>query len=138
MKLRSWIERFRDERGMSLIEIVIILVILGIAVIPLSRLSVQNLRSGGQTATMSKAIAYAQERMEQIVADYAAKDGGRGYDWVRSYWAGFSDAPATGFSRSVSISGEQTLQGVDYVSVQVSVTGPEINDVVLTTWLVED
>ena len=127
----------RDEKGLSLVEVIIILVIIGIAAVPLSRLSMRNMVFGGRYALMTKAISYAQERLEQVVADYAARDAGRGYDWVRSNWAGNSDTPATGFSRSVSVSGEQTLNGVTYVVVTVTVGTADIDNVVLTTWLVD-
>ena len=128
----------RNERGFSLVEVIIILVIIGIAAIPLSRLSVRNMVFSGRYATMTKAISYAQERLEQVIADYAASSAGRGYDWVRSNWAGSSDTPLTGFTRSVSISSQQTLNGVTYVVVTVSVSAPDINNVVLTTWLVDN
>lgn len=127
-----------DESGLSLIEIVIILVILSIVIVPLGRLSVRNMTSGGMYATMTKAISYAQEWVEQIIADYAADDAGRGYDWVRTNWSGSSDTPDTGLSRSVAISGQGTLNGVTYVVVTVTVSGTGINNVVLTTWLVDN
>jgi hypothetical protein len=91
---------------------------------------------GGRYATMTRAIHYAQETMEQIISDYAAEAAGRGYDWVRSNWDAASDTPAAGFSRSVSISSEQEVNDVGYVVVQVTVTGQDIDPVVLTTWLV--
>lgn len=125
-----------DEAGLSLIEIVIIMVILGIAVGPLSSLSVKNLESNAKYVQMTKALIYAQQRMEEIIADYAAVDEGRGYDWVRTNWNGDSDIPISGLSRSVSISGEQSLNGSNYVVVQVTVGSTEIDNVVLTTWLV--
>jgi len=127
-----------DENGVSLVEIVLIMVILSIAVVPLSRLSLTNLKSSGRYATMNKAIYYAQEAIEQVVADYAAEDDGRGYEWVRTNWSGSTDVPATGFSRSVGVSAENTLNGVEYVVVQVNVGGTDIEDVVLTTWLVDN
>ena len=121
-----------------MIEIVNILLVLGIAMVPLSRLAVGNLNSIGQANAMTRAVLFAQERMEQIIADYAAKDDGRGYDWVIANWSGDADTPQTGFSRSVLISGEYTWNGVTYVVVQVSVGGTDISDVVLTTWLVDN
>lgn len=136
--IRRRLERIRDEEGLSLIEVVIILVILGIAVIPLSRLSINNLKIGGQYSHMTRAIFYAQERMEQIIADYAAVDGGRGYDWVRTNWTGDSDTPESGFTRSVTISGESVLNGVTYVVVQVVVSTSDIDDLVLSTWIVDN
>ena len=137
-RILQHLRSFRREEGLSLIEVVIILVILGITIIPLSRLSIGNLRIGGQYSMMTRAVYYAQERMEQIIADYAAVDGGRGYDWVRANWAGDSDNPESGFSRSVSISSENTLNGVTYVTVQVVISNTEIENVVLSTWIVDN
>jgi len=130
---------YQDERGMSLIEVVIILVILGITVVPLSRLAVNNQKSGGRFATMNRALFHAEEAMEQIVADYMATDASRGYDWVIANWSGQSTPePPAGITGSVSISAEDSLNGVKYVVVQTTVGGTDINSITLTTWLVSD
>lgn len=136
-RLSKIYRRVRDERGVSLVEVVLIMVILGITVVPLSRLSVANLKSSGRYATITKAAYYAEEVMEQIIADYAAEDAGRGYDWVVANWPGSAPNPPTGFSGNVSISAEDTLNNVIYVVAQVAVSGSEIPDLVLTTWLVK-
>ena len=136
----SKMRRFIDEmRGVTLIEIIIVLVILGIAVIPLSRLAVKNVNSGGKYATMSRAMFHAEEVMEMVIADYAAEDGSRGYDWVLTNWSGQSSpSPPPGLTGSVSISAENTVKGVTYVEVLVTVTGSDIPDVTLTTLLVDN
>ena len=132
----TW-RRVGDERGVSLVEVVVMLVILGIVLVPLSRLTVKNLTFGGEYVTMTKAIYYAQECMEEVIADYAAEEDGRGYDWVVANWSGSTDVPVSGLSRSVAISAADTLNGVTYVVVQVTVSGADIPNVTLTTWLVE-
>ena len=124
---------------MSLIEVVIILVILGITVVPLSRLAINNQKSGGRFATMNRAVFHAEETMEQIIADYMATDASRGYDWVIANWSGQSTpSPPVGITGSVSISAEDSLNGVKYVVVQTTVGGTDINSITLTTWLVSD
>ena len=135
LKKALW-KRFVDERGMSLIEVIIILVVMGVSVVPLGNLFTRNMVYGGRYATMTRAIHYCQEWMEQIISDYAAETAGRGYDWVRSNWDATSDTPASGFSRSVSISSELESNDVGHVVVQVTVTGQDIDPVVLTTWLI--
>jgi hypothetical protein len=81
---------------------------------------------------------YAQEVMEQVIADYAAVDGGRGYDWVLANWQGQSaPSPPTGLSSLVTISPQDTLDGVVYVTVEVAVSGSGIGNVQLSTWIVE-
>ncbi len=140
--MRRWLLKKRsgraisDERGMSLIEVIIILVVMGIAVVPLGNLFTRNMVFGGRYATMTRAIHYCQEWMEQIISDYAADGAGRGYDWVRSNWDSMSDTPDAGYSRSVTISSELEAADVGYVVVQVTVIGQDIQNVVLTTWLI--
>lgn len=124
------------ESGVSLVEVVLIMVILGIAVTPLSRLAIMNLKSGGRYSTMTRSISYAQNTMEEIISDYAAEDAGRGYNWVQANWNGRNKVPESGFITSVAISGEDSLNQVFYVKVDVTVTAPDIDNVVLTTWLI--
>lgn len=127
-----------NEKGATLIEIVILLLILAISVIPLSRLVMKNLNSGGRFSTMSRAILHAEESMEQIIADYAANTAGMGYDWVISNWTGRSTPnPPAGLTGNVTISAEDTLKGVPYVVVKTTVRGTDIPDVILATWLID-
>jgi type II secretory pathway pseudopilin PulG len=120
-----------------MVEVVLLLVILGIALMPLTRLSVTNLKFGAQYSLMSRAMAFAQERMEEIISDYQATSAGRGYNWVQNNWNGVTDAPAASFTRTVSISSQATLNGVNYVTVRVTVSHSEISDTSLETILVE-
>jgi len=136
--LRNSLERLKEEKGLSLIEIIIIIVIMGIAMLPLSRLAIQNIKTGGQHATITRAMYYAQDVMEQVIADYAATDGGRGYSWVLANWDNQSPAgPPAGLSGLVTIGAPDTLDGVVYAAVQVTVSGTDISDVQLATWIVE-
>ncbi len=137
LKIKS---KTRDEMGMTLIDVIVMMVILAIAVVPLSRLAVINLKSSANSAMLTRAMFYAQEVMEQIVADYEADDANppRGYDWVRYNWYGSAPNPPAGLSGYVSISSPATRNGVEYVVVQVTVSGTEIPNVNLSTWLVND
>ena len=126
----------QKEGGSTLLEIVILVLVVSIAIFPLSRLAVKNLKSFGGFATIGKAIFHAEAAMEEVIADYAATGTGRGYDWVRSYWSGHSTSdPPPGVTGIVSISQEFSLDSVDYVIVQVTVSGTDIPDVSLSTWL---
>ena len=118
-------------------EVVLLLVVLAIALVPLTRLAVNNMKFGAQYSLMTRATTFAQERLEEIVADYRAIDAGRGYDYVLANWAGVSDTPANGFTRSVSISGEATLNGVTYVTVTVAVANSNIKTLSLPTIIVK-
>ena len=123
-KVRKIGFKLSGERGMSLIEVIIIIVILGIALLPLSRLSVGNLTSGTKYLTATKATCYAEEIMENIIADYKSDDPSiGGYNNVRNNWSGTvtNPAPPTGMSGKVTISAESTFNSVKYVVVTVTV-----------------
>ena len=126
-----------DEKGISMMEIVLIIIVIGIAIIPLSQLSIVNQKAGGRFGTTTKALFYAEEVMEQIIADYMAIEGGKGYQWVITNWPGSTPSPPSGLLGNVSISVQDTLNSVPYVTVQVTVGGTDIPDVVLETWMVE-
>ena len=142
MLMMEWIRRVkravRPERGVSLIEIVLIIVIIGIAAVPLSRLSIVNQTTSGKYGSTTRAIFYAEQVMEQLISDYAAVDADRGYDWVNINWPGSTLHPPSGLSGNVTISAEDTLNGVPYVIVQITVSGTDITDVTLETWLVDN
>lgn len=128
---------FKKQDGFSLMEVVIIILIIGVAMIPLSRATISNLQMGGKQSLTTQSMFYAKERMEEIVADCAADDAGRGYSWTISNWDGDSDTPAAGFTRSVDISSESTIDSVDYVVATVTVSYSGIEDVTIGSWLVE-
>ena len=133
---RAWLGR---EQGMSLVEIIIIMVILGISLLPISRLSISNAYFGGRYVTMMRSVYYAQEVMEHIIADYNSDDGTiGGYSNVRTNWPGTVSGSPIGLTGSVTISGEQTRSGIKYVTVLVRVSGTDIPDIDLTTLLVDN
>lgn len=128
----------KKEEGFTLLEIVIYLVLIGTALVPLTRLSIANMENGAQFAAITEAQFYIEEIMENLVADYEADDAGRGYDWVRTNWPGsVSTSSPSGFTGSVSISAEQTLNGVTYCEVTVTVSGSTIPNMNLSTWIVD-
>ena len=136
---RVGIGAWSGESGFSLVEIVIIMLVLGIALVPLTRVSITNLTNGGRFAMETKALVYAQGVVETIIADYMAMDEGRGYDWVIANWSGASTPnPPTGLVGSVAISAEDSLNQVPYVVVQTTVAADDIPNVVLSTWLVKN
>ena len=130
--------RSAGQNGMSLVEIIIIILLIGITVIPISRLSMQNLTQGSKSFVQNDAIADIQSLMEQIYGDYMADNIGmsRGYDWVRANWAGATGTTVSGqFNYAVTVSNEQAQNGVTYVEVTVTITGDEIDSITNTTWL---
>jgi len=126
------------QAGMSLIEIIIVIILIGITIVPISRLSMQNLRQGSETFAQNDAISDIQSIMEQIYSDYQASGlaSNRGYDWVRTNWNNVTGTTVSGqFNYAVAISSEQTQNGVTYVEVTVTITGDEIDPITNTTWL---
>jgi len=129
MIMKKFFNKFSKERGMSLVEVVIMLVVLGLSIGPLSKLAKINLNSGAKAAAQTKAIFYAQGIMENIIADYRSTDpiiGG--FDNVIVNWNGVTTpSPPSGLSGSVSISNVDTLMGVAFVTVDVNVGGLGVN-----------
>jgi hypothetical protein len=113
-----------NECGATLIEVILIIVILGITVIPISRLSIANNIGAGKYITISRAVAMAQSTMESVIADWLGSD----FDTCVSLWSGqvITDSDLTA---TVTIGSEMYLNGVTYAMVTVDVSGPDINDV---------
>jgi Tfp pilus assembly protein PilV len=138
-RLKKRFPKCVDEKGISLIEVIIMVLILGIAIVPLTRLTISNLDAGRTYNLMTQGTFYASEIMEDIIADYmAGASGVRGYDWVRTNWPGGVSNPPQGFTGTVSISDEITANGVTYVTVTVTVSVSDIPDIVYSTWLVDN
>ena len=105
---------------------------------PLSRLAVMNAKNGADYLLLTKAISYAQSGMELVLASWGR--GGQGtnrLDNLITAWDGFSDTPDPGFVRSISVSGIQMRDGVQYVIAGVTVNESNISPVQLEIWLVE-
>ncbi len=129
-KKMKWIT---NEKGMSLIDVIAMLIVLGIAVPAIMRLSANNTRDGAKYFLMTRAIYCAEAAMEQIVADYRSPS--RGYGWVITHWSGAAPSLEAGFTGLVTISSESSFNGVPYVTVTLTVSNASITDVVLQTRL---
>ena|GEM_PF-6745611 len=124
------------EGGFTLVELVIVIMLLGIAVFPLSNLLRSNIRSSVENEQISKSAFFAQMKMEQIIADYKARGvadiTASAYD---DTWEGLTCT----VTRDPAASGEwNTLDGVNYVTVTVTVSGgANTPDISVDVWLVE-
>jgi hypothetical protein len=121
----------RLQRGMSLVEIIMIIVLIGIVALPLTKLAKLNLKSSATYLITTMGQYDAQSIIERINGDYIAN----GYAAVVTAWSGRSGSTNTGFSYGVSISAEQTLNSIKYRTVTVTVSGKNIPNLSLTTWL---
>jgi len=110
----------KKEKGLTLIEMISIIVILGLAIPVLLNMWADVAWRSSRSEAIAEATFYAQELMEEIrskdfedpnqTPGFGAESGESGrsnYDDVDDF-NGYSDAPATGYTRSVA---------VDYVSL---------------------
>jgi len=127
----------RGDAGFSLIEVVVMVVLLGVVVVPLTQLSVTNVRSVGKYAVTTKAIYDAQSIMEAVLADYG--NASRGYSYIRTNYNNVVKATNSGlFTARVTLSAETVLDGITYTTVTVSLSGGGLPEkVVLSTWVVK-
>jgi type II secretory pathway pseudopilin PulG len=133
---------FSDESGFSLIELVIMVMILGITLIPLTSLSINNIRNTGRQIEMTRGIMYAEECIEYVWSFYGdTQTAGRGYQGIldgnMSFAAGLPSNLEAGYSRSYSVSSTQTLDGVDYIDVTVTVNCPTAGIIQMTARLTD-
>jgi Tfp pilus assembly protein PilV len=129
--------RRRGDAGFSMMEVVMMVILLGVVVLPLARLSIVNLRSVGKYAITTKAIYDAQSIMEQVLADYG--NSSRGYNYIRANYNGVTRPTNTGlFTARVTLSVETVLDGITYTAVTVTLSGGGLPEkVILNTWVVK-
>lgn len=126
--------KIRNCDGFTLIEVILIIIVFAIAIPPLVNLLSTTLEKSDNSAIMSRAVLYAQEKMEQIIAD--KRNPARGYDWVTAPGTYLSDVPSAGYARSVTITTAGNMyNGVAYAFLQVTLTHNNISDIKITTWL---
>jgi len=122
------------ERGFTLVEVVLIIVLAGVAVLPLSMLFANASIRSGDAKNATVAAQLAQAKMEEIAADKNSPMRGFAYLVAANYP---SESPVTAFptyNRSVSIAPDSTYDGVTFRTVSVTVSCPNIAPVTLSTW----
>jgi Tfp pilus assembly protein PilV len=124
----------KDEHGVSLFEIVILIVIVGVALPALYTLNGTIARYHARNEIMSQAASLADSRMEDIIAFKNEND-----DWdtyITNY--NLSESLAKGFSRKTSVSSISGwgAEGIDAYKIVVSVVHTELpNGYTLTVML---
>lgn len=134
------LKRLSGESGFSLIELVIMVAILGITLIPLTSLSISSIRNTGRQIERTRAIMYAEEGVEYVWSFYANTNTGAGYQGILDgnlSFSGLNSDLESGFSRTYAVSAEQTLHGIDFVNLTVTVGCPTAGDVDMTIMLTE-
>ncbi|OVE79244.1 hypothetical protein BVY01_03035 [bacterium I07] len=136
MKIEKRIHRLSNSHGFSYIEVIVGLVILCLAIVPLSRLTKLSNKTSGMTTDLHQGVTHAEEVIELIISDWGATNEGRGYDWVITNWSGQpTPNPPSGLSGLVTLSSEIILNGVTYVEVTVTVSGVAQSDIYVKTLL---
>jgi prepilin-type N-terminal cleavage/methylation domain-containing protein len=122
------------ENGFTLVEVVLVLVVAGIAILPLSMLFANASIRSGDARNATVAAQLAQAKMEEIAADKSSP--ARGFDFLQpGRYPPEDPVPAfPGYRRSVSIAPDSTFDGVRFRCVSVTVACAKIPPVTLTTW----
>jgi Tfp pilus assembly protein PilV len=128
--LKKYINYFKREKGFTLIEVIIILIVITIVALPLSKLSVSNMKAVTNSYFTSEVYNYAEGSMEELIA------AGRKQGWnsITSGY-GFSFQVPTRLTRSLSVTTD-SLNGVVYKRATVTIGRNELPDLNFTTILV--
>ncbi len=113
-------DTLKKQDGFSLIEVVLLIVLLGIAIPPLAHLMKTNLVSSGKLSSMTKTSFYAQQRLEQVISDYTAN----GYTALTTNGR-YATQTVGGITTTVSVS-TATWTNIDYATVTVTASIPNV------------
>jgi Tfp pilus assembly protein PilV len=126
--------RGRARAGFTLIEIVLIIVIAGIAILPLSMLFANSSIHSSDARNATLAAQLAEAKMEELTADKNSPARGFSYLVTANYPAENPVTAFPGYSRAVSFGPDSTYDSVTFRTVNVTVTCANIPPVTLTTW----
>lgn len=121
------------QGGFTLVEIILLVVLIAVAIPPILRLfGISILGSVGAEAR-TKAIFYAQEKLEQIINEKSVAGGFATVVTPNRYPP---DSPEEGYQRFVTIDTTgMVYNGVRFARVVVTVRHAGIPDVSLETWI---
>jgi Tfp pilus assembly protein PilV len=127
-------KRRRGPAGFTLIEVAILIVIAGIAVLPLAMLFATTSIRSSDARSASVAAHLAQAKLEEITADRRSATRGFGYLVGTNYPAENPVGAFPTYSRSVTVAPDSIFDGVTYRTVSVTVTTAGIPPVSVATW----
>lgn len=127
----------RRAAGFTLIEVAILIVIAGIAVLPLAMLFATTSIRSADARSASVAAHLAQAKLEEITADRRSATRGFAHLQSANYPPEGSIPAFSTYSRSVTVAPDSVFDGVRYRTVSVSVTTAGIPPVTLTTWFTD-
>jgi len=131
--LKTLLSRFRCDKGFTLLEAVLILVVMAVLSYPLTRLSIVNNKSVAKGLFISEMVNYAQGSIEEIIETGSRNRAGwnnitSGYSFYLS-----SDLLPEDVSRNLSVTVD-SLNGVVYKEVTVVISHNQVsNDVGVST-----
>ena len=128
--------RTTAPRGFTLVEVAILIVIAGIAVLPLAMLFATTSIRSSDARSASVAAQLAQAKLEEITADRSASTRGFSYVVAGNYPPETPIPAFPAFQRSVVVAPDSTYDGVTFRTVSVTVTTSGVPPVTLTTWFV--
>jgi type II secretory pathway pseudopilin PulG len=137
--IRRTIKRLRRQDGISLIETVLMIIILAIALPAITRLLQQNVIASARMTALNKATFYAQQRIEEIIAEYANTSDS---DDVHAAFESMSDyhfdpvTSETGYTTDVRVQND-AQDGVSIKVITVTCTNPMGPEVALQTWIAD-
>lgn len=124
----------KHEAGFTLPEVVLIIVIAGVAILPLGMLFANTSIRSGEAHSATVMAQLAQAKMEEIAADKNSPSRGFSYLTAANYPAESPVAAFPGYSRSVSFAADSVYDSVTFRTVSVTVTFASVPPVTLTTW----
>lgn len=127
----------RPAAGFTLIEVAILIVIAGIAVLPLAMLFATTSIRSADARSASVAAHLAQAKLEEITADRRSATRGFAHLQAANYPPESSIPAFATYSRSVTVAPDSVFDGIRYRTVSVSVTTAGIPPVTLTTWFTD-
>ncbi len=128
----------RSQKGFSVIEVILVVLIIAVAVPPILSMFSQNLTSSVEAEFYTKAAYYCEEKLEQILADKRASKSGKGYDYILQANRYPDDNPETVYTRTVTIdTAGHVYESIRYAEVKVSVSHPQITTVVIGSWVTD-
>lgn len=122
------------ERGFTLPEVVLILVIAAVAVLPLGMLFANSSIRSGEAHHATVMAELAQAKMEELAADKNSPSRGFSYLVAANYPVENPVTAFPGYSRSVSFAPDSIYDGVTFRTVSVTVAFASVPPVTLTTW----
>jgi type II secretory pathway pseudopilin PulG len=125
---RYFFDLTHDHAGYSLIEIILVIIFLGIALVATMDLMSSGMVNRVENEILTTAVNLANEKLEEIYGD----KNNKGYDYINesNYPDEVSPDGFVGYNRYVIITDQTT-----YKEVEVRVTHPNIEDCSLIVYL---